>query len=187
MSRVVLSIGSNIGDRLRMLQSVVDGLRDWVLAVSPVYETVPWGGVEQGSFLNAVVIADDPVTDAYGWLRRGQELEHAAQRVRAERWGPRTLDVDLINCTADGREATIRSAELTLPHPMAHVRAFVLVPWLVVEPDATLLVGGAAQPITRLLDNIEPVDRAGVMPTDLVLRSHRGRGRAERPENGPVG
>ena len=67
-------------------------------AVSPVYETDPWGGVEQGPFLNAVLIADDPALDGQGWLRRGQEFEQAAGRVRGERWGPRTLDVDLIAC-----------------------------------------------------------------------------------------
>ena len=82
MTRVVLSIGSNLGDRLARLQSVVDGLGDRVRAVSPVYETDPWGGVEQGPFLNAVVVAEDPDLDAHGWLRLAQELERAADRVR---------------------------------------------------------------------------------------------------------
>ena len=71
----MLSIGSNLGDRLAQLQSVVDGLGGAVRAVSPVYETEPWGGVEQGPFLNAVLIADDPAVDCHGWLRRAQELE----------------------------------------------------------------------------------------------------------------
>ena len=96
---MVLSIGSNLGDRLARLQSVVDGLGGAVRAVSPVYETDPWGGVEQGAFLNAVVLADDPALDGHGWLRRAQELEQAADRVRDERWGPRTLDVDLVMCS----------------------------------------------------------------------------------------
>ena len=78
MTRVVLSIGSNLGDRLAHLQSVVDGLGPAVRAVSPVYETDAWGGVEQGPFLNAVLIADDPALDCGGWLRRGQDLERAA-------------------------------------------------------------------------------------------------------------
>src|SRR3954453_12923917 len=99
MTRVVLSIGSNLGDRLAHLQSVVDDLGASVVAISPVYETAPWGGPEivpdQGPFLNAVVIADDPAFDSRGWLRRGQRLEEAAARVRGQRWGPRTLDVDL--------------------------------------------------------------------------------------------
>src|ERR1700760_3241955 len=98
VTRVVLSIGSNIGDRLARLQSVLDRLGDAVDAVSPVYETAAWGGVEQGPFLNAVVIADDVTLDGHGWLRRAQEMEQAANRVRGQRWGPRTLDVDLISC-----------------------------------------------------------------------------------------
>ncbi|EUA23754.1 7,8-dihydro-6-hydroxymethylpterin-pyrophosphokinase family protein [Mycobacterium xenopi 4042] len=72
MTRVVLSIGSNLGDRLARLQSVVDGLGGSVRAVSPVYETDPWGGVDQGPFLNAVLIADDPACDGHGWLRRAR-------------------------------------------------------------------------------------------------------------------
>ncbi len=136
MTSVVLSIGSNLGDRLARLQSVVDGLAGAVRAVSPVYETDPWGGVEQGPFLNAVVLADDPALDAHGWLRRAQELERAADRVRDQHWGPRTLDVDLVMCSADGREVTSADDELTLPHPLAHQRAFVLVPWLAVDPGA---------------------------------------------------
>ena len=67
MSTVVLSIGSNLGDRLARLQSVVDGLGAAVRAVSRVYETPPWGGVEQGPFLNAVLVADDPALDAWDW------------------------------------------------------------------------------------------------------------------------
>ena len=74
MTRVVLSIGSNLGDRLVRLQSVLDGLDGAVAAVSGVYETDPWGGVEQEPFLNAVVIADDPDRDAYAWLRRSQGI-----------------------------------------------------------------------------------------------------------------
>ena len=96
MTRVVLSIGSNVGDRLARLQSVVDGLGEAVRAVSPVYETAAWGGVEQGAFLNAVLIAEDPDLDCHGWLRRGQQLEQEADRVRGQRWGPRTLDVDIV-------------------------------------------------------------------------------------------
>ncbi|MGB0963185.1 MAG: 2-amino-4-hydroxy-6-hydroxymethyldihydropteridine diphosphokinase, partial [Mycobacterium sp.] len=69
MTSVVLSIGSNVGDRMGWLQSVVDGL-EAVQAVSPVYETEAWGGVDQAPFLNAVVVADDPTLDAHGWLRR---------------------------------------------------------------------------------------------------------------------
>ena len=92
MTRVVLSIGSNLGDRQARLQSVLDRLGDTVQAVSPVYETAAWGGVEQGPFLNAVLIADDPTLDGHGWLRLAQEMEGAADRVRGQRWarGPST-------------------------------------------------------------------------------------------------
>ncbi|MGV0719340.1 2-amino-4-hydroxy-6-hydroxymethyldihydropteridine diphosphokinase [Mycolicibacterium elephantis] len=169
MTTVVLSIGSNIGDRRARLQSVVDGLAGAVRAVSPVYETEPWGGVVQDPFLNAVVIAEDPGRDALGWLRRAQELERAAERVRAERWGPRTLDVDLVTCRAGDHEVICCDDDLTLPHPRAHQRAFVLIPWLAVEPDATLTVDGIVRPVHDLLAALDPDDRAGVRPTDLAL------------------
>ena len=107
MTSVVLSIGSNLGDRLARLQSVVDGLGGALRAVSPVYETEAWGGVEQGPFLNAVLIADDPRRDGHAWLRRAHELERAADRVRGERWGPRTLDVDLVTCHDGEHEVVI--------------------------------------------------------------------------------
>lgn len=170
MTTVVLSIGSNLGDRLARLQSVVDALGDAVRAVSPVYETDPWGGVEQAPFLNAVVLAEDPALDSRDWLRRAQQMERDAERVRGQRWGPRSLDVDLVECRDGDREITSREPELTLPHPMAHLRAFVLVPWLAVDPDATLTVAGEPRPVAKLLSELDPADRDGVRPTDLVLR-----------------
>jgi 2-amino-4-hydroxy-6-hydroxymethyldihydropteridine diphosphokinase len=144
MTRAVLSIGSNLGDRLARLQSVPDGLGGAVRAVSGVYESEAWGGVDQGRFLNAVLIADDPGCDCRNWLHRAHELEDAAGRVRGQRWGPRTLDVDLVSCyardpvggAAGETEILSRDDDLTLPHPLAHLRAFVMVPWLAVEPDA---------------------------------------------------
>src|SRR5690349_19408708 len=169
MTRVVLSIGSNLGDRLARLQSVVDGLEGAVRAVSPVYETPPWGGVEQGPFLNAVLIADDPAMDAHGWLRRAQELEAAADRVREQRWGPRTLDVDLVTCHDGECEVTSRAAELTLPHPLAHLRAFVLIPWLAIDPDAVLTVAGQPRRVGNLLSELDAADRDGVRATELAL------------------
>jgi 2-amino-4-hydroxy-6-hydroxymethyldihydropteridine diphosphokinase len=169
MTSVVLSIGSNLGDRKARLQSVVDGLGDAVRAVSPVYETDAWGGVDQGPFLNAVLIADDPDVDCHGWLRRGQELERAAGRVCGQRWGPRTLDVDLITCYDEDIEVTSRDDGLTLPHPLAHLRAFVLIPWLAVDPGAVLTVAGETHPVARLLEELEPAERAGVRLTGLGL------------------
>ena len=112
MTRVVLSIGSNLGARLARLQSVVDGLGDAVLEVSPVYETDPWGRLDQAPFLNAVLIADDPASDGQDWLRRAQEFEREAGRVRGERWGPRTLDVDLISCYAPAEDHPAGEAEV---------------------------------------------------------------------------
>lgn len=171
MTRVVLSIGSNLGDRLGRLQSVVDGLGDAVRAVSPVYETEAWGGVEQGPFLNAVLIADDPALDGHGWLRRGQQLEEAAGRVRGQRWGPRTLDVDLVTCHDGDTEVTSRDDGLTLPHPLAHLRAFVLIPWLAVDREATLTVSDEERPVARLLAEIDPAERDGVALTEFELHT----------------
>ena len=156
MSRAVLSIGSNLGDRLGHLRAVVTALRP--VAVSPVYETAPWGGVDQDDYLNAIVVVEDDGTDAYGWLAKARELERAAGRTREVRWGPRTLDVDVID--VDG--GTSADPELTLPHPRAHERAFVLVPWADVEPDAELTGHGR---IAGLI-----ADRSDVRRTDLELR-----------------
>lgn len=171
MTRAVLSIGSNLGDRLARLQSVVDGLGEAVVAVSAVYQTAPWGGVDQPPYLNAVLIADDPAWDARAWLRRAKQLEQAADRVRGQRWGPRTLDVDLVSCHDNATEIVLAEPDLVLPHPLAHLRAFVLVPWFEVEPAAEVTVAGVSRPVTRLLADIAPGDRATVVRTDQVLRS----------------
>jgi 2-amino-4-hydroxy-6-hydroxymethyldihydropteridine diphosphokinase len=173
MTRVVLSIGSNIGDRLARLQSVPDALGTAVQAVSPVYETAAWGGVEQGPFLNAVLIANDEKLDGHGWLRRAQEMEQAADRVRGQRWGPRTLDVDLVTCheTSPTGDTEVISLDdgLTLPHPLAHLRAFVMIPWLAIDPAAELTVAGGKQSIAKLLAQLDRADRAGVQLTGLRL------------------
>jgi 2-amino-4-hydroxy-6-hydroxymethyldihydropteridine diphosphokinase len=174
VSRVVLSIGSNLGDRLARLQAVVDAAGDRVFAVSPVFETDAWGGVEQGPFLNAVIVADDADLDGRGWLQWAQQVERDNQRVRAQRWGPRTLDVDLVCCFDGDSEMREGTEELTLPHPFAHQRAFVLIPWLAVDPAAELTVGDRRRPVRDLLAEVDPAERDGVRPTDLVL-------------NGPVG
>jgi 2-amino-4-hydroxy-6-hydroxymethyldihydropteridine diphosphokinase len=197
MTRVVLSIGSNLGDRLARLQAVVDGLGESVLAVSPVYETAPWGRVDQAPFLNAVLIADDPTRDGQGWLRRAQEFERAAGRVRGERWGPRTLDVDLIACyetappgDASGdkslsKEVTSRENNLTLPHPLAHLRAFVLVPWLDIDPDARLTVAEGPRPVSRLLAELDRADRDGVRRSSLTLALRGNSSTDAEADSGP--
>ncbi|MGE5828768.1 MAG: 2-amino-4-hydroxy-6-hydroxymethyldihydropteridine diphosphokinase [Micromonosporaceae bacterium] len=140
MSRAVLSLGSNLGDRYEYLRVAVDGLRDWLVAVSGVYETPPWGDADQPPYLNAVAIVVDATAAAPDWLARGRELERRAGRQRSERrYGPRTLDVDVIAAWDDAGDPIISTdPELTLPHPRAHLRAFVLRPWLDVEPCARL-------------------------------------------------
>lgn len=173
MTRVVFSIGSNMGERLARLQAVVDCLGEAVVAVSPVYETAAWGGVEQQAFLNAVVVADDDSLDPYGWLRHAQQLENDNDRVRDQKWGPRTLDVDLVSCADGDREVVSDDPELTLPHPLAHQRAFVLMPWLALDPAAELLVGGRRRPVAELLEEIDPAERDGVRRTELSLKCQR--------------
>jgi 2-amino-4-hydroxy-6-hydroxymethyldihydropteridine diphosphokinase len=135
--RTVIAMGSNLGDRLDYLQGGLDGLFDTprisFLAVSPVYETAPVGGPEQPDYLNAVVIAETSMP-AQAVLERCLSLEDAFGRARDERWGPRTLDLDLI---VYGDEVS-NGPGLTLPHPRAHERAFVLAPWHDADPQAQL-------------------------------------------------
>ena len=142
----VLSVGSNLGDRLAHLRAAVAVLEP--LTVSPVYETAPWGGVEQDDFLNVVVVCDYDASEAW---RRAVVAETAAGRTRDVRWGPRTLDVDVV--VADGSDPA-----LVLPHPHAHERAFVLVPWLDVDPDAVLPGHG---PVADLAVDRSTVRRVG--------------------------
>jgi 2-amino-4-hydroxy-6-hydroxymethyldihydropteridine diphosphokinase len=147
VSRAVLSIGSNLGDRLGFLRQAVVGFADVLVAASPVYETAPWGVTDQDDFLNAVLIVSGPLTE-WEWLRRGQALEDASGRVRERRWGPRTLDVDVV--TVDG--VVSEDPSLRLPHPGAFERATVLVPWLDVEPGAVLPGHGPVADLVAGLD-----------------------------------
>lgn len=174
MSRVVLSAGSNMGDPVAHLRSVVEELGESAVAVSSVYVTAPWGGVEQADFHNLIVIAEDSGRGAWDWLRLCHLLEWRAQRVRGMRWGPRSLDVDIVAYAAGGHEVRSRHPDLLLPHPRAHLRAFVLVPWAEIEPQATL--GGT--PIAELIDALGRDELAG------VTRAARGSGRAAAPGSG---
>ncbi|SDC44252.1 2-amino-4-hydroxy-6-hydroxymethyldihydropteridinediphosphokinase [Geodermatophilus telluris] len=139
MTRAVLSLGANLGDRAGALRTAVEALRaDGLVARSVLYETPPWGPVEQPPYLNAVVFVRGD-RDAAGWLARAHELEQAAGRTREVRWGARTLDVDVVTVTGDdGVPVLSDDPALTLPHPRAHERAFVLVPWLSLDPTAVL-------------------------------------------------
>ncbi|MDO5669843.1 MAG: 2-amino-4-hydroxy-6-hydroxymethyldihydropteridine diphosphokinase [Corynebacterium sp.] len=152
--RAVLSIGSNMDDRWALLRRVRDEFAGEIIALSPVYSTPPWGVTDQDEFLNAVLIVEVEDTPLE-LLRRGQRLEEEAERVRVRRWGPRTLDVDIV--TIDGIESD--DPVLTLPHPHAHERAFVLVPWLAADPEAMLGGGG----VDKLLAALDPADVAAIV------------------------
>jgi 2-amino-4-hydroxy-6-hydroxymethyldihydropteridine diphosphokinase len=146
----VLSVGSNLGDRLGTLQRCVQaigGLPDTdVLAISPVYETDPVGGPAQPDYLNAVLIAATGLRPR-DLLAATQRIEADFGRIREERFGPRTLDIDIISYA----EEVSGDPVLTLPHPRARERAFVLAPWLDIDPAASLPgYGPAADLLARL-------------------------------------
>lgn len=155
----VFSLGSNLGDRFAYLQGAVNHLRTTpglvITRISSVYQTTPVGLVDQPDFLNLVVTADTSLASTV-LLERALAIEEVFDRVREVPGGPRTVDVDLI--AVDDRE--IANDFLTLPHPRAHERAFVLVPWHEINPAATLVGYG---PIGELL---EKLDRAGVQRQD---------------------
>ena len=164
--RAVIALGSNVGNRLETLQGAIDALEDTpgvrVKAVSPVYETEPWG-VEPGTqstYLNAVVLLKTTLPPS-SLLERGHAIEEAFERVRDERWGPRTLDVDIVSY----QNVVSDDPALTLPHPRAHERAFVLVPWHDIEPEAEVPGRGAVAELLAALG------RSGVeVREDLELR-----------------
>ncbi|GAB3086194.1 2-amino-4-hydroxy-6-hydroxymethyldihydropteridine diphosphokinase [Corynebacterium aquatimens] len=155
--RAVLSTGSNIGDSRAHLASVREEFAGELIAVSRLYATPPWGGVDQDDFLNQILIVEVTETPVE-LLARCQRLEAAAERVRVTRWGPRTLDVDIVALLIDDHPLTISTPDLTVPHPRAKDRAFVLVPWAEVNPEATL----DGVPISQLLCELDPADVAGV-------------------------
>jgi len=143
------------------------------MAVSPVYETVPVGGPPQPDYLNAVLLARTTVASRT-LLERLHEVEAAFDRVREVRWGPRTLDIDII--TVEGELSA--DPELTLPHPRAHERAFVLAPWRDMDPDARLPGYG---PVAALLAR---ADTTGVRRSGIELAVPRGE---PGPSGGPAG
>jgi len=141
MTRALLSLGSNLGDRLGNLRGAVAGLADVLVVTSGVYETPPWGDSDQPPYLNAAVLVMGDGVTADDWLSRAHELERRAGRKRdpGRPYGPRTLDVDVIMVwTEDGLPVVSSDPVLTLPHPRAHLRAFVLRPWLDIQPYAQL-------------------------------------------------
>jgi 2-amino-4-hydroxy-6-hydroxymethyldihydropteridine diphosphokinase len=132
--RAFLGLGSNLGDRRAILRRAVGAIEDLV-AVSPVYETEPVGGPDQGAFLN-IVVELATRRSPHELLELCRRLEQDAGRVRAERWGPRTLDVDVL--WVDG--VAVADPDLTVPHPRMHERNFVMRPLLDLDP--TLSVPG---------------------------------------------
>jgi 2-amino-4-hydroxy-6-hydroxymethyldihydropteridine diphosphokinase len=164
VSRAVLSLGGNLGDRAGTLRRALVALKEHgLVARSMLYETPPWGPVEQPPYLNAIAVVRGD-RDAAGWLALAHELEQAAGRTREVRWGARTLDVDVVTVTADdGTPVLSDDPALTLPHPRAHERAFVLVPWLALEPAAVLPGRG---PVAALIAGLPAEDVDAVVRWD---------------------
>ena len=164
LRKVVYSIGSNLGDRLGNVQGAVDALSDTpdviVVDVSSVYETTPVGGpTDSPQFLNIVVVAETTL-EPWTLVERAFAIEEAFGRARdGERWGPRTLDVDLIMVG----NAVVDQEDLKLPHPLAHERAFVLVPWYEVDPTAEITGKGA------IGDLVSKADASGVVRRDDLV------------------
>jgi 2-amino-4-hydroxy-6-hydroxymethyldihydropteridine diphosphokinase len=163
--RAVLALGSNLGERMASLQGALNALADtpdvWITAVSPVYETEPVDSPpEAKTFLNAVVLIDTTLA-ATRLMDRALAIEDAFERERSEvRNAPRTLDVDLI-VVGDRRSD---DDSLRLPHPRATERAFVLRPWLDVEPEAEF------PDLGRVAELLESTDQSGMkLRDDLTL------------------
>lgn len=133
MTHVVFALGTNIGNRIAHLRYALQSLEQHegvtVEAVSSIYETEPVGGPNQENYLNAVITAESKLSAA-DLLHLCHEIENERQRTREVRWGPRTLDVDLLIVG----DVVSDDPALTLPHPRAHERGFVLVPWASIDP-----------------------------------------------------
>jgi 2-amino-4-hydroxy-6-hydroxymethyldihydropteridine diphosphokinase len=148
--RAVLSLGSNLGNSAEILSSAAEALNEVseVIALSSFYQTRPVGGPPQPDFMNAIIIIETNL-EPEELLLVSQAIEGAHGRERNEnsiKWGPRFLDIDLIKCD----EMLINSPDLTVPHPRAHEREFVLRPWNEIDPTATLPGFGA---ISLLLES----------------------------------
>lgn len=159
MNKAVLSVGSNIGDRLVYLQLALNHIAESghtnVTALSSVYETVPVGGPAQEDFFNAVFVVETTLNPEQ-LLEFVNGIEHEAQRERIEHWGPRTLDVDIVDFAGIHRT----DDHLTLPHPRASERSFVLIPWLDVEPQAELDGHGPIAELVKHLNSAGVRERA---------------------------
>ena len=133
--KTVIALGSNLGDSKSIFSDAIIqiGKSVEVQSISKFYETIPVGGPEQPNYLNAVLIGDTQMPPLE-LLTQLQSIENSAGRVREVRWGPRTLDLDLIIYG----DLLMKEELLTLPHPRAHERSFVLEPWVEIDPQAVL-------------------------------------------------
>ncbi len=150
MIRAYIGIGSNLDEPVQQVRSAIVALRALgdVAAVSSLYHTAPWGKTDQPGFVNAVVALDTkldprPLLHGLKWLER--EL---GRKEDGERWGPRTIDFDVLLYG----DQEIDDGDLIVPHPHLHERAFALVPLVEIAPQ-----------YLTLLENLSPVDRAGVV------------------------
>ena len=156
MGRAFLGLGSNLGDRIARLRQAVGALPDLV-AVSPVYETAPFGGPEQGPYLNLVVELDTARTPR-DLLEVCRQLEARAGREREVRWGPRTLDVDVLWVD----DATVDEPDLVVPHPRLWERRFVVAPLADLAPGlATRDRLDASEGEVRLIGSLEDLEPEG--------------------------
>jgi 2-amino-4-hydroxy-6-hydroxymethyldihydropteridine diphosphokinase len=157
MTRAVLALGANLGDARAAVEGAMDALDSCegvtVVARSSLYVTDPVGGPEQPQFINAIVIVETSL-DPVQLLACAHEVEHQWHRTREVHWGPRTLDIDVIDIPG----VRMNTTQLMLPHPRAAERAFVLVPWL--EVDSAAQITGLGSVSTLL----EGVDRSGISP-----------------------
>jgi dihydroneopterin aldolase/2-amino-4-hydroxy-6-hydroxymethyldihydropteridine diphosphokinase len=167
---VVIGLGSNLGDRMRLLTDAVEALADLprftLTGVSPLVESDPIGGPDQPHYYNGVVLGGYAGSPA-ALLRALHAIEHTLGRTREVRWGARTLDLDLVQFGQPGsdRERLSDDPALLLPHPGAIERAFVLLPWSRLDPDATLRTGpSVSDPVVRVADRLAGLDTRGMRP-----------------------
>lgn len=157
VAEAYLSLGANLGDASATLDEAVAALdrhpRISAVARSSLYRTAPWGGVDQDDFLNLGVIVETTLPPRE-LLAVCQGIEVACGRTRELRWGPRTLDIDLIAYTVGGVDVVLDSAVLTLPHPRARERAFVLVPWAEIAPGTVIGTPAGPLPIAEVIASL---------------------------------
>lgn len=176
-AEVVIALGANLGDPVETILAAAGQLRRRAglhgTALSGLYETDPVGGPEQPVYVNAVLTGRTRAAP-HTLLERLHRIEADFGRTREIRWGARTLDLDLIQYGTPGSTAEVVSADpdLTLPHPRAHERGFVLLPWLDVDPNAQLRTPSGVHPVADLLGDVDVSGVRGI-PTPERPRGRR--------------